>query len=105
MLQPFSVTKRWFPPAQSFASSKTVFEKSKSGKTETVSHSSCPALYDTMDRSLPGSSVHGIFQARVLEWVAIPFSKGSSGPRDQTPVAYIAGRFFTVQAIRKSAQE
>ena len=45
---------------------------------------SCPTLCDPMDCSLPGSSVHGIFQARVLEWVAISFSRGSSGPRYQT---------------------
>ena len=41
------------------------------------------------------SSVHGILQARLLEWVAIPFSKGSSWPRDRTRFSYIAGRFFT----------
>ena len=45
----------------------------------------CPTLCDPMDCSLPGSSVHGIFQARILEWVAISFSRGSSQPRDQTP--------------------
>ena len=53
-----------------------------------------------MDYSLLGSSVHGILQARVLEWVAIPFSRGSFQPRDQTRVSYIAGRFFTVWATR-----
>ena len=45
-----------------------------------------------MDWSLPGSSVHGIFQARILEWVAISFSRGFSQPRDQTLVSCIAGR-------------
>ena len=45
---------------------------------------SCPTLCDPIDCSLPGSSVHGIFQARVLEWVAISLSRGSSQPRDQT---------------------
>jgi len=49
-----------------------------------------------MDCSLPGVSVHGILQARILEWVAIPFSRGSSQLRDPTLVSYIAGRFFTV---------
>ena len=44
--------------------------------------------------SLPGSSVHGILQARILEWVAIPFSRGSSQPRDQSQVSHMAGRFF-----------
>ena len=43
---------------------------------------SCPILCDPMDCSLSGSSVHGIFQARVLEWIAISFSRGSSQPRD-----------------------
>ena len=43
-----------------------------------------PTLWDPMDCSLPGSSIHGILQARTLEWVAIPFSKGSSQSRDQT---------------------
>ena len=49
------------------------------------------ALCDPMDYSLPGSSVHRILQARVLEWVAIPFSRGSSQPGDRTPVSHIAG--------------
>ena len=53
-------------------------------------------LCDPMDCSLPGSSVHGIFQAIVLEWVAISFSRGSSRPRDQTQVSRIVGRHFTV---------
>ena len=43
---------------------------------------SCPTLSDPMDCSLPGSSIHGIFQARILEWIAIPFSRGSSQPRN-----------------------
>ena len=57
---------------------------------------SCPTLGDPMDCSLPGSSVHGIFQARVLEWVAISFSRGSSRPRDRTQVSRIVGRRFTI---------
>ena len=55
-------------------------------------------LCDPMGRSLKGSSVHEIFQARVLEWVAISFSRGSSRPRDRTQVSCIAGRCFTVWA-------
>ena len=62
----------------------------------------CPTLWDSMDCSLPGSSVHGILQARTLEWVAIPVSRGSSQPRDQTWVSYIEGRFFTVWATRRA---
>ena len=52
---------------------------------------SCPALPDPTDCSLPGSSVHGILQARILEWVAIPFSRGSSQPRNPAQVSCIAG--------------
>ena len=55
---------------------------------------SCPTLCGPMDCNPPGSSVHGILQSRILEWVAIPFSRGSSQPRDQTRVSCIAGRFF-----------
>ena len=52
---------------------------------------SCPTLCDPMGCSLPGSSVHGIFQAIVLEWIAISFSRGSSQPRDRTWVSRIVG--------------
>ena len=62
---------------------------------------SCPTLCDPMDCSLPGSLVHGIFQARILEWAAISFSRGSSQPRDWTRVSRIAGRRFTVWAISR----
>ena len=58
---------------------------------------SCLGLWNPMDYTL-----HGIFQARILEWVAFPFSKGSSQPRDWTPVSYIAGGFFTNWAIREA---
>ena len=58
---------------------------------------SCRTLCDPMDCSLGGSSVHGIFQARVLEWVAIAFPRGSSQqPEDRTEVSRIAGRCFTI---------
>ena len=59
---------------------------------------SCPTLCDPMDCSRPGSSVRGILQARIVEWVAIPSSSASSQPRDQNRISYvssIAGRFFT----------
>ena len=52
--------------------------------------------------SPPGSFVHGIFQARILEWVAIPFSRGSSQPRDRTQVSSIAGSFFTIWATMEA---
>ena len=57
---------------------------------------------DPMDCSLPGSSVHRIPQTRILEWVAVPFSMGSSQPRDQTQVSCIAARFFTSWATREA---
>ena len=57
---------------------------------------SCLTLCHPIDCSPPGSSVHGILQARILEWVAMPSSGGSSQPRDQLQVSRIAGRFFTV---------
>ena len=63
---------------------------------------SCPTLCDPMDCSPPGSSVREFFQARILEWVAISFSRGSSWPRDQTQVSCKAGRFFT-NLIRREA--
>ena len=92
-------------------------------KSESEVAQLCPALSDPMDCSLLGSSIHGIFQARVLEWIAIsfsrgssqpsssihgifqvrilewvgiPFSRGSSQPRDGTLVAHIVGRYFTI---------
>ena len=65
-------------------------------KSESEVTQSCPV--DTVDCSLPGSSLHGILQARILEWVAIPFSRGSSQPRYRTLVSCIAGGFFTIWA-------
>ena len=62
----------------------------------------CPTLCDLMGCSPPGSSVHGIFQARILEWVAISFPRGSSQLRDLTQVSHIAGRCFTAWATREA---
>ena len=59
---------------------------------------SCPTLCDPMDCSLPGSSVHGILQTRILERFAISFSRGSSRPKDRTQVSRIVGRCFIVWA-------
>ena len=56
----------------------------------------CPTLCDPMDCSPPDFSVPGILQARILEWIAIPFSRGISQTRDRTLVSCIASRFFTV---------
>ena len=63
---------------------------------------SYPTLQDPMDCCPPGSSFHGIFQARILEWVAISFSRGSSGPRNRAWVSCIAGGFFTYWARREA---
>ena len=66
---------------------------------------SCPTLCDRMDCSLPDSSVHGIFQARVLKWVAISFSRRCSRPRGWTWVSHIVGRCFTVWATRETPSQ
>ena len=55
-----------------------------------------------MDYSPPGSSAHGILQTRMLEWVAIPFSRGSFQPKDQTQVSCIAGRVLTIWVTREA---
>ena len=65
---------------------------------------SCPTLCDPIDCSPQGSSVHGILQARILEWVAVPFSKGSSQPRDWIHVSHTAGRFFIVWATSEAPE-
>ena len=62
----------------------------------------CPTLWDPMDCSPPDSSIHEILQARLLEWVAISFSRGSSRPRDWTRVSCIVGRCFTICATREA---
>ena len=63
---------------------------------------SCPTLCNPMDYcSPPGSSVHGILQAGILEWVAISFSRGSSWPRDRTQVSCVAGTCFNLWATRE----
>ena len=58
--------------------------------THAKSLQSCPTLCNPMDCSLPGSCVHGILQARILVWVAMPSSRGSFQPRDQTSVSYVS---------------
>ena len=62
---------------------------------------SCLTLCDPMDYSPPGSSVHGILQTRILEWVAMPSSRGSFQLRDQAQVSRIAGGFFTIWVTRE----
>ena len=83
----------WSFPFLSVSSSVVLESESKVAQ-------SCPTLCNPMDCSLPDSSIHGIFQARVLEWVAISFSRGSSWPSDWTRVSLIAGRRLTIWATR-----
>ena len=73
-------------------------------KSESETAQLCPTLWDPMDCSLPGSSLHGILQARVLEWAAISFSRGSSWLRDLTQVSRIPGRRFNLWATREAPQ-
>ena len=63
---------------------------------------SYPTLCNPMDCNLPGSSLHGILQASILEWVVISFSRGSSWPRGRTQISCIAGRFFTIWETREA---
>ena len=84
----FSNTCKKFPNFITMAIIKLCF------KAVNVKKWSCSVASDPMDCSLPGSSVNGIFQARVLEWAAIAFSRGSSQPRDQTRVSCNTDRCF-----------
>ena len=74
-------------------------------EVEVLVAQSCQTLCDPMDCSLPGSSVHGILQVRISEWVSISFSRRSFWPWDWTQVACIAGRFFTIWATREAQQQ
>ena len=78
---------------------KSVEELGKKKKSEVAQ--SCLTLCSPMNCSLPGSSVHGVFQARTLEWVVMPSSRESSQPRGRTQVSCIAGRLFTIWATRE----
>ena len=71
-------------------------------KVEVLVPQSYPTLCDPLDCSPPGSSVHGFLKARILEWIAIPFSRESSRLRDGTQVSCIAARFFTVWATSET---
>ena len=90
------------PPAPVLSHGAFLFMLSPSTMVESESEVAqlCPTLWDPMDCSLPDSSVHGIFQAGILEWVAIFFSRGSSWPRYRTWVYRAVGRRFTVWATR-----
>ena len=77
-----------------------IFSRIKTATVCVLLAQSCLTLCNPMDCSSPGSFVHGILQARTLEWVAIPYSRGSSWPRDWTQVSRSAGRFFTIWTTR-----
>jgi len=77
----------------------------KAVKVEVLLTQSCLTLCNSMDCSLPASSAHGILQTRMLEWVAIPFSRKSSQPRNPTQVSCNAGRFFSVWVTREAPKE
>ena len=72
-----------------------------SPKVSVLASQLCPTLCYPVDYSPPGSSVHGILQAKILEWIPIPSSRGLSQPRDRTGVSCITGRFFTVWPTQK----
>ena len=91
-----STFKNWAKNWKDLSQGKTYENK----KVKVVSQL-CPTLCDPIDCSPPGSSVLGILQARILEWVAISFSRGSSQPRDWTHVSHFAGRFFTIRTTRE----
>ena len=85
-----------------FFSDTFITYKSKPSESESEVTQSCPTLCDPMDGNLPGSSVYGIFQARILEWAAISFSRRSSQPRDRTQASCTADRGFTIWATREA---
>ena len=88
-------------PLNLFTISNRLCSFSMNGWVSEVAQS-CPTLCDPVDCSSPGSSIHEILQARILEWVAISFTRGSSQPRNRTQVSCTAGRFFTNWAMREA---
>ena len=99
-----SVLKEWLPSLSIEWQQQCIYGFCFCWETNKVSNEvtqSCPTLCDPMDCSLPGSSVHEIFQAIVLEWIAISFSSGSSLPRDWTQVSRIVDRCFAIWATRE----
>ena len=92
----------WEDPLEKGKATHSSILYSPAAATAAKSLQSCPTLCDPIDGSPPGSPIPGILQARILEWVAIPFSRGSSRPRDQSQVYHIAGRFFIILSRRGS---
>ena len=98
--QPTRLPRPWDSPGKNTGVGCHFLLQCMKAKSETEVAQSCPTLSDPMDCSLPGSSIHGIFQARILEWVTMPSFRGYSWPRDRTHDSYIsglAGRFFTTE--------
>ena len=84
------ITWRFFKNTGVWASSQKFQFNCFRMKVKVLAAQSCPTLYNTMDCSPPGSSVCGIFQARILEWITISFSRGSSWPRDWSWVSCVS---------------
>ena len=99
-----TVAHQCWHPACNF-SPKTILFYSFHSETDTVIYSILNSVVSDslqpVDCSRPSSSIHGILQARILEWVAISFSRRSSQPRDWTQVSHIVGRRFTIWATRE----
>ena len=93
------IGQKWF--GEQISLEETLIKPASVGQSVLVAQT-CLALCDPMDCSPPSSSVRGILQARILEWVAIPSSRGSSWPGDQTQVSCLAGIFFTLWATKEA---
>ena len=105
-LQPWMVKAKWLGQRHCPQGSHSLVGGSALWwNVNSVSCSVMPTFCNRMDCRPPGSSVCGILQTRILEWVAIPLSRGSSRPRDGTRVSCTAGRFFTIsQSVSSVAQ-
>ena len=104
-LQPTRLPHPWDSPGKNTGVGCHFFLQCMKVKSESEVTQSCPDFCSPMDCSPQGSSAHGIFQARMLEQVAISYSRGSSQPRDWTyifSVSCIASRFFTIWATREA---
>ena len=102
--QPTRLPRPWDSPGKNTGAGCHFLLQCMKVKSQSKDAQSCLTLSDPMDWSLPVSSVHGILQARILEWVAIAFSRGSSRSRDWTLVSCNAGRCFTLWATHIHTQ-
>ena len=100
--QPTRLLCPWDSPGKNTGVGCHFLLQCRTVKSESEVSQSCPTLSDPMDCSLPGSSLHGILQARILKWVAISFSRLSSWPRDRTQVSHVAGRRFNLWVTREA---